>query len=60
METKKIKLDGVEAYITMGQDGVPVVYIDTPNIEDGRNGPKIRIRLNDEKIWDDKNGLFGV
>ena len=38
--------------IYIGEDGVPVVHIDTPAEWDNDNGPSCRIYLNDgEAIW---------
>ena len=33
-------------------DGITVVFIDTPNLPEDSNGPRIRIYLNDEAIFE--------
>jgi hypothetical protein len=57
MEEQTIEFNGIEVVITKGKDGIPLVCINSKEIPEGENGPKMRIRLNDEKIWDDKEGI---
>lgn len=42
----------LELQVLLGQDGTPILYIDTPDIDDGPVGPPIRIWLNDETVWE--------
>ena len=42
----------VEIQVVLGGDGIPVIYIDTPEMEDGPKGPPLRIWLNDETVWE--------
>lgn len=44
---------GIEIEITESElDGTLLVFIDTPNIVENENGPKIRVLLNNEAVFD--------
>lgn len=48
MESKTLEFAGVEVTININPyDKVPVIEIDTPDLEDGEEGPKCRVWLND-------------
>lgn len=47
---------GIEIEITESElDGTLIVFINTPNIDENENGPKIRVYLNDEPVFDNPN-----
>lgn len=54
IESKPIEFAGVTVTITTsaGSDKAPVVFVDTLEALDGPNGPRIRIRLNDESVYE--------
>ncbi len=44
---------GIEIEITESElDGTLIVFINTPDIVENENGPKIRVYLNDEPVFD--------
>lgn len=42
----------LELQVVTGIDGVPVVYLDTPAWEDGPYGPRMRVWVNDETVYE--------
>lgn len=52
-EDKRAECDalGVTVTICKGQDGAPVVFVDTSEENESTKGPAVRVRLNDEPIW---------
>lgn len=53
--------DGAEIVLTftMGaDDNVPLLFIDTPELPEDGDGPILRVRLNDEPVW--QNPVVGV
>ena len=36
----------------IGVDGTPVAFVDTPDIDEDADGPKIRIWLNDDTVYE--------
>lgn len=47
---------GIDIEITKSElDGTLTIFIDTPNIDENENGPKIRVYLNDEAVFDNPN-----
>jgi len=51
--------DAVEAYLPglsfhtyTGFDGTLVVHVDTPGVEEDEKGPKLRLYLNDEAVFE--------
>lgn len=50
----KTRLYGVEVTVTRsaGEDGAPVIFVDTGDELERERGPAIRIRLNDELVYE--------
>lgn len=47
---------GIEVEIEKSElDGTLIVFIDTPDISENENGPKIRVYLNSEAVFDNPN-----
>lgn len=44
--------------ITLSGDGTPIVHIDTPDLPEDSGGPKCRIYLNDETVFE--NPTFDI
>lgn len=48
-----IEINGIEVHVFESElDGTLTVMIDTPDIGEDEGGPKIRIYLNDERVFD--------
>ena len=41
----------LEVQLYIGQDGTPVLHVDTPELEEDQDGPILRIRLNEEPVY---------
>lgn len=54
MTTATLKIGDVEVEITFDiseVDGIPVLFIDTPEIEEDFMGPRLRVYLNEAGLW---------
>lgn len=57
-ESQTIELYGVTVTLTAsaGPDDAPIVFVDTSDsVDDGPNGPAIRIQLNDDPVYTGKH-----
>ena len=49
----KVETDGVEIEIVRSrEDGTVVVFIDTPGVREDSEGPRLRVYLNEDPIWE--------
>lgn len=49
----KCEVEGLEVEVVKSrEDGTIVVFIDTPGIPENSDGPKLRVYLNDEPLWE--------
>lgn len=47
------EVEGLEVEVVKsGEDGTILLFIDTPGIPENSEGPKLRVYLNDEPLWE--------